>query len=194
MQTTVKLKNGTEVRIRRQRKGDLDQLYAFFRELPDRDKRFLRYDVSQRDVLEQRFRATRSGRVQRVVAVVGNKIAADGVLELEGHGWKEHVGELRLFVSRAYRRKGLGILMARELYRLAAKAGLEEIVVKMMRPQIAARKIFRQLGFHEEVVLPDYVKDRGGKIQDLIVMRCDLSGLWEKLEDYFAHSDWQRTR
>jgi L-amino acid N-acyltransferase YncA len=86
------------------------------------------------------------------------------------------------------------MLMARELYRLATRAGVEEIVVKMMRPQIAARKIFRRLGFQEEVLLPDYVKDRGGKIQDLIVMRCNLAALWQKLEDYFAHSDWQRTR
>jgi L-amino acid N-acyltransferase YncA len=194
MKTRVRLKNGAEVVIRPQRKGDLDQLFEFFRTMPDRDKRFLRYDVSKRAVLEDRFRATRTGRVKRLVAVVEDQIAADGVLELEGHGWKEHVGELRLFVSRGYRRKGLGMLMARELYKLASRAKVEEVVVKMMRPQIAARKIFRRLGFHEEVVLPDYVKDRGGRVQDLIVMRCDLASLWQLLEDYFAASDWQRTR
>jgi L-amino acid N-acyltransferase YncA len=194
MQTRVGLRDGTEALIRPQRRGDLDQLYEFFRAMPERDKRFLRFDVSRRDVLAERFRATRSGRVRRIVATAGDRIVADGVLELEGHGWKEHVGELRLFVARSYRRKGLGMLMARELYRLATRAGVEEIVVKMMRPQIAARKIFRRLGFQEEVLLPDYVKDRGGKIQDLIVMRCNLAALWQKLEDYFAHSDWQRTR
>jgi L-amino acid N-acyltransferase YncA len=194
MQTRLKLRNGTEVLIRPQKKRDLDQLLHFFKAMPDKDKRFLRYDVSDRNVLEQRFRATKTGRVRRLVAVIDDQIAADGVLELEGHGWKEHVGELRLFVSRAYRRKGLGMLMARELYKLASVAKVEEVVVKMMRPQIAARKIFRRLGFHEEVVLPDYVKDRGGKVQDLVVMRCDLASLWQLLEDYFTASDWQRTR
>jgi ribosomal protein S18 acetylase RimI-like enzyme len=144
--------------------------------------------------LEDRFRATETGRIQRIVAIANNEIAAEGVLELEGHGWKEHVGELRLFVRPAYQRKGLGMLMARELYALAAAAKVEEIVVKMMRPQIAAQKIFRRLGFHEEILIPDYVKDRSGEVQDLILMRCDLESLWKELEGYLAQSDWQRTR
>jgi L-amino acid N-acyltransferase YncA len=194
METTAKLKDGTEILIRLQRKDDLDQLFEFFQAMPEEDKRFLRYDVSRREVLEDRFRAAETGRIQRVVAIANNDIAAEGVLELEGHGWKEHVGELRLFVNRAYQRKGLGMLMARELYTLAAAAKVEEIVVKMMRPQIAARKIFRRLGFHEEILIPDYVKDRSGEVQDLILMRCDLDSLWQELEDYLAHSDWQRTR
>ena len=98
METTIKLKDGSEFVIRPQREGDLDQLFEFFRSMPNKDKRFLRYDVSRRDVLEERFRATETGRVRRLVAVTGDEIAADGLLELEGHGWKEHVGELRLFV------------------------------------------------------------------------------------------------
>ncbi len=160
----------------------------------EEEKRFLRFDVSRRDVLEDRFHAAETGRIQRVVAIADNAVAAEGVLELEGHGWKEHVGELRLFVSRDYQHKGLGMLVARELYTLAAAAKVEEIVVKMMRPQIAARKIFRRLGFHEEVLIPDYVKDRNGVVQDFILMRCDLDSLWKELEDYMAHGDWQRTR
>jgi len=194
METTAKLKDGTEILIRLQREEDLDQLFGFFQAMPEEDKRFLRFDVSRREVLEDRFRAAETGRIQRIVAIANNDIAAEGVLELEGHGWKEHVGELRLFVSRAYHRKGLGMLMARELYTLAAAAQVEEIVVKMMRPQTAARKIFRRLGFHEEILIPDYVKDQKGEVQDLILMRCDLDSLWQELEDYLTHSDWQRAR
>ncbi len=67
-------------------------------------------------------------------------------------------------------------------------------MVRMMRPQVAARSIFRKLGFHEETLLPDYVKDRRGHKQDLILMRCDLEALWQELEDFIATGDWQRTR
>ena len=101
---------------------------------------------------------------------------------------------MRLIVARPYRRKGLGMLMARELYSLAAHSKVEEIVAKMMRPQVAARSIFRRLGFREETVLPDYVKDRHGHRQDLILMRCDLKALWSELEDFIATRDFQRTR
>jgi L-amino acid N-acyltransferase YncA len=84
--------------------------------------------------------------------------------------------------------------MARELYAIAAKAKVEEIVVKMMRPQVAARSIFRKLGFHEEKLFPDYVKDIEGRKHDLIVMRCDLEALWNELEEFITEGDWRRMR
>ncbi len=194
MRKKVKLKDGTQVVIRHMRRDDLEGSYAFFKALPEEDRQFTRADVTKRERIAARIREMRTGRVRRLVAVVGDEIVADGALELEGHEWKEHVGELRLFVARRYQRKGLGMLMARELYALAASEKVEEIVVKMMRPQLAARNIFRRLGFHEEVLMPDYVKDQSGKKQDLIVMRCDLDALWKELEHYLAESDWQRTR
>ena len=190
----VTLKDGTPVAIRPMNVGDLERSLAFFQALPAKDRAYLRRDVTQREVVETRIRAIESGRFQRVVAVVGDRIVADAALELEGHGWDEHVAELRLIVARPYRRKGLGKRLARELYAVAAQAKVEEIVVKMMRPQIAARSIFRKLGFHEVTLLPDWVKDVSGHRQDLIVMRCDLEGLWRRLEDFIETADWQRMR
>jgi GNAT superfamily N-acetyltransferase len=150
--------------------------------------------VRDRAVVEQMFEAVVRGRAQRIVAVAEGAIVAEGALELEPDSWKRHVGELRLVVARPFQRQGLGMFMARELYHLAAAVKLEELIVRMMRPQIAARKIFRKLGFHDEVLLPDYVRDLDGTKQDLILMRCDLGALWKELEDYFTHVDWQRTR
>ena len=105
-----------------------------------------------------------------------------------------HVAELRLLVANAFRRKTLGMLMARELYWLATSARVEDIVVKIMRPQLAARKVIKRLGFHEEACMPDYVQDTKGKKHDMIIMRCKLQKMMGELEDYFASSDWQRTR
>ena len=191
---TVRLKDRSEVLIRPLRPEDLDPAIAFFKALPKKDRGYLRRDVRDRAVVEQMFDAVAQGQARRIVAVAGKKIVAEGALELEPHAWKSHVGELRLVVARPFQRKGLGMLMARELYHVAAGAKLEELVVRMMRPQIAARKIFRRLGFHDETLLHDYVRDLDGVKQDLILMRCDLKGLWQELEDYFLHGDWQRAR
>jgi len=190
----VTLKDGTEAVIRPMQEDDLERSFVFFQSLPKEDTFFLRSDVTRRDLIEQRIRDIATGRVKRLVAMVGDRIAADGVLELAGHGWEEHVGEIRLIVAHDWQREGLGMLMARELYHLAVAARVEEIVVRMMRPQVAAQRIFRRLGFRDETVLPGYVKDREGRRQDLIVMRCNLETLWKELEDYFAASDWQRVR
>jgi L-amino acid N-acyltransferase YncA len=182
------------VEIRALSSADLDRAHAFFQALPREDREYLKRDVYRREVVEQLIEEARSGRAKRLVAMADERIVAEGALELESDAWKKHVGELRLVVAHDYQRKGLGMLMARELYHLAAGAKLEELIVKMMRPQIAARKIFRKLGFHEETLLPEYVKDLNGHKQDLIVMRCDLEALWQELEDYFAQGDWQRAR
>lgn len=194
MRRKLQLRDGTPVTIRRMRNDDLEQSLEFFRALSSADRAYLRRDVSRRDVVEQRIRAMRSGKVKRLVAVVGDRIVADAALELGPRGWEEHVAELRLIVAGDYQRRGLGRLMARELYSIAAGTKVEEIVVKVMRPQVAARSIFRKLGFQEQATLPDYVKDVSGQRHDLILMRCDLEGLWRELEDFIVTGDWQRVR
>lgn len=194
MTDVVELKNGTRARVRLLEDKDLDALHAFFKAMPEDDRVFLRLDVTQRSELERRLREMREGRARRLVALIDDDIAAYGVLEMEGHGWKEHVGEVRLFVAAPHQRQGLGVLLARELYLLAVSERMEEIMVRMMRPQKAARSIFRRLGFHRETVLPDYVRDRKGRLQDMVVMRCELQTLLQELEHYMADGDWQRSR
>ena len=194
MSRKVRLRDGTLVVIRSMTRKDVDRSFAFFESLSPEDKAYLRRDVYERKVVEERIRTMRSGNVKRVVALVDDRIVADAALEFESLAWKKHVAEVRLIVASGYQRKGLGMLMARELYSIATDANVEEIAVRMMRPQIAARSIFRKLGFHEETVLPDYVKDLEGHKQDMILMRCDLKALWSELEDFISTWDWQRTR
>jgi L-amino acid N-acyltransferase YncA len=194
MSRKVTLRDDTPVEIRSMQAGDQKRSFEFFQELPEEDKAFLRYDVSDPKLIERRLEDAMTGRVKRIVGVAGNRIIADAALELESSRWKKHVAEMRIIVARPYQRKGLGLLMARELYSIAAEEQVEQLVVKMMRPQIAARSIFRKLGFYEETLLPDYVKDVHGQKQDLILMRCDLEKLWAELEDFVTTWDWQRTR
>jgi L-amino acid N-acyltransferase YncA len=194
MEKNVKLKDGTEILIREMREDDLDRSVAFFKALPEDDRAYLRVDVTKREVLQERMQEIATGRTLRLVAVMGDQIVADGALELPTHGWTKHVAELRLIVARPLQHKGLGMLMARELYGLAARNKVEEVIVEIMRPQAAALTIFKKLGFHQEAILTDYVRDLSGKKQDLVLMRCDLESLWHALEDHMADTDWQRTR
>ena len=194
MEKTIRLRDGSEALVRGMREDDVDRSLAFFQALPQEDRYYLRHGVLERDGVVRRIEAIKAGTVLRLAIVVDDEIVGDGALEFEGHGWKEHVAELRLIVAHAYQRKGLGMLLARELYLLAETRNVEEIVVKFMAPQIGALNICTQLGFHKDAEFHDYVRDITGAKQDLIVMRCKLSELWQKLEDRLAHSDWGRTR
>ena len=188
---TATLKDGTDVEIRNMRPGDVESSYSFFSSLPEEDRRYLRADVTRRDVVERRTTELDSGRVDRLVAVAGDEIIADGTLELQGHGWGDNIGELRLIVARPYQHLRLGTMLARELSYLAMQRKLDRIVVRVMRPQVRAHRIMRRLGFTEEFLIPKHVRDQEGQWQDLIIMRCNLDRLWREMESLVEASDWR---
>jgi RimJ/RimL family protein N-acetyltransferase len=194
MEKTEVLKDGKKVLIRSLTQKDLDKLMQFYRSLPPEDRKYLRVDVTNRDVVAQRIKHTEQAKAIRIVALYKDKIVADGALELSGEEWRKHQGEIRVIVSRPFRRRGLGTVMMRELYFLAAEKNIEKVIAKMMRPQTAARTICRKLGFKEEHLLPDYVKDLSGKPQDLVIMTCDLPDMWKELDSFYSDSDWERCR
>lgn len=189
MDQRIKLKNGSLILIRELKEEDIEKSYAFFQMLPEEDRSYLRVDVTDKEIVARRIKEMKHWNVIRLVAIDGDNIVADAALEIGSHGWEKHIGELRLIVSPAYRRKGLGMVLANELYSIATTVRVEEMVVKIMKPQKAARKIFERLGFKEDVTLKNYVKDIKGERHDLIIFRCNLADLWQELEDYFHETD-----
>jgi ribosomal protein S18 acetylase RimI-like enzyme len=194
MEKIETLKDEKKVVIRKLHENDLGKLMKFYSALPSKDRRYLRIDVTNRKIVEQRIKLTKTSNVVRIIALFEDEIIAEGALELSGEDWRKHQGELRVIVAKSFQHKGLGMIMVRELYFLAVKKKVEIVVVKMMRPQIAAQRIFRKLGFREELLIPDYVQDQAGEKQDLIVMTSNLKELWNELEHFYSDSDWQRCR
>lgn len=190
----VTLTDGRKVTIRNMHPDDVEPSFTFFCELPDEDRKYLRLDVTRREVVERRTTELDGSRVERIVVVHEDEIVADGSLELQGHGWGDKVAEVRLIIARPWQRFGLGTLMARELFHLASKHRMDRIVVRLMRPQVGAHRIFQRLGFHEEFLIPEHVRDQAGEWQDLIIMRCPLEDLWREMEFELESSDWQRHR
>lgn len=194
MEIKETLKDGTKVLIRKLHISDLDRLMKFYSNLPPEDRKYLRIDVTNKEVVKQRIKLIKTGNVFRLVALFEDEIIADGALELSGEEWRMHQGELRVIVARPFQHKGLGMIVVRELYFLAIEKNVEQVVVKMMNPQIAAQRIFRKLGFQEEIHIPDYVRDQAGEKQNLIIMTCNIKDLWNELEHFYSGSDWQRCR
>jgi ribosomal protein S18 acetylase RimI-like enzyme len=188
------LKDGAKVKIRELRSADLDRLMAFYQELPLEDRKYIRVDVTNRDIVSQRIKLIETGNVIRIIALHNNEIIGDGALELSGEEWRKHQGEIRVIIAHPYQHKGLGMIMIRELYLVAVERNVEMIIAKMMRPQVGAQHIFRKLGFREELLIPDYVRDIEGETQDLIIMACDTKELLNELENFYSDTDWERSR
>jgi RimJ/RimL family protein N-acetyltransferase len=188
------LKDGRQVTVRSMHPTDVERSFEFFCALPAEDRKYLRVDVTRRRMVERRTTELDRSRIERLVVVHDDEIVADGALELEGHGWGDNVAEIRLIVAREWQRTGLGTLLTRELFHLASQRRVDRIIARLMRPQEGAHRIMKRLGFSEEFLIPEHVRDQDGTWQDLIIMRCPLEDLWREMESNFQSSDWRRHR
>jgi len=194
IEKNLTLKDGRQVTVRSMHPSDVERSYEFFCGLPREDRKYLRVDVTRRRMVERRTTEVDRSRIERLVVVHEDEIVADGALHLEGHGWGENVAEIRLIVARDWQRYGLGTLLTRELFHLASQYRVDRIIARLMRPQAGAHRIMKRLGFSEEFLIPEHVRDQDGTWQDLIIMRCPLEDLWREMESEFETLDWRRHR
>jgi ribosomal protein S18 acetylase RimI-like enzyme len=96
-------------------------------------------------------------------------------------GWSDHVGELRLVVHPTHRGTGLGGELARHGLSRALEAGLSKLVVELVADQEHALEMFRKIGFTGEALLRDHIRDRDGRLRDLVVLAHHVDANWEAM-------------
>jgi len=188
----ITLKDGKEAVVRLLEKSDKSRLHNFFLELPERDRMYLKEDVTSTDVINRWFRTLDYKKVIPLVIIIDNEIIADGTLHIDEFGWARHIGEVRLVVAKKYRRMGVSKFLLRELYFIAMKLKLEKIVGKMMDKQKRAIEIFKELGFKKEALLKNHVKDRKGVNHNMVIMSHMVTSHWDELENLITghHDDF----
>lgn len=154
-----------------------DALLRFFAELPEGDRTFIRDDVTDPDVVRA-WAAGGSPGVRRWVTLDGDSQVTGYVAVLRLPGWSDHVGDLRLVVAPGNRGGGLGRELARHALVEAVEAGLTKLVVEVVAEQGAALALFTDLGFTGEALLVDHIRDREGRLRDLMVLAHHVGDTW----------------
>ncbi len=172
---TVSLKDWTKVTLWPMKMSDEGRLHEFFCRIPEEDRKLLKEDVANRDVVATWCRRIDYNRVLPVLAEAQGKIVGDATLHRKQSGWLQHVGEVRVVVDPEYRRKGLGSLLIEDLMLLAIDAKLERLFVELIANEIAAVKAFERVGFERVAHLPGFARDRNNLPQDLLVLSVDIS-------------------
>jgi hypothetical protein len=188
---TIKLPDASELTIRDLSKNDIDVLMNFYCGLSAEDRRYLRVDVTNRKTVEQRLNLMDFGYHFRIGAFQGEALVAEGVLELPFEEWRRNQGEIRVLISGPLQRRGAGMFLIKELYCLALRQKVDTVVIWMMKPQIGAQSLARKMGFHDVSILPDYVRDQDGVMQDLIIMKGGVKALMKEIEKFYGEVDWQ---
>ena len=170
---------GQDVTLKLMTPADRDGILAFARALPEDDLLFMSTDITQPEAVDFYMLSLHAGRVHGILAECDGKIVGYCNLLINELTWTRHLGEIQLMIAPEYRGRGLGHMLAGEIFVIAQDHGLQKVVARMAREQRGAIQVFEKMGFHAEALLADFVIDRRDRTHDLIVMTYDVTGLPE---------------
>jgi GNAT superfamily N-acetyltransferase len=174
----VTLRDGSPVTLRGLQPADAGALVAFFAALPAEDRYWMKDDVTDPDIVRRWAEESGTGRSVAVVAEAAGQIVADAVLVHHRGTFRAHQAEIRVSILPAYRGKGLGTILVRDLAELAWELDLEFVEFELVAgPQDAAIEAVRSLGAFEAGTLSDFVRDAAGRPHDVVFLRIAL-GSW----------------
>jgi len=163
------LNDGTRVIFRPLVPGDLEPLVEMFSRVSEEDVRYLRDDIRDRRVIEKWVEKLDYTHVFPLLAVVNGRIVGEGTLHF-GKGPYRHIGEVRIFLIKEFRRRGLGTAMLKKLLEIARKAGLQQVIAEVLVEQNNVIKAFQKLGFKLKFVREDYFMTPDGVTHDVAVL------------------------
>jgi len=175
---------GCEFTIRRIEPGDAKSLLNYAKSLPRHDIVYMRRNLSTQEGIEKWFRALDSGNIFAYVALQNDKVVGYSSINLTGLDWSNHVADIRVSVSPDVRKSGLGRVLVREAFRLTVTLGIEIVRASMTPDQEGARALFEELGFKNEAIMKDHVKDLDGAYHDLLIMAVNVDAFLAQRQAY----------
>ena len=172
---SYRLEDGASITLTQMARTDLDALSKFVNRLPKHDLLYLQHDITQPSVLEAWMDNLDSGLAKSICAYDPAALVGYVSVQLPSPPPTTEAGEIRVNVSQGYRSRGLGKLLTDEMMALCHSLGITNLTARMTTDQYGAKSAFKRLGFQEEEVLKNHVKDLNGQPRDLVVMSHRLA-------------------
>jgi L-amino acid N-acyltransferase YncA len=169
----VTLKDGAYVLLRAMTKDDKSHLVDFYKSVSEDDLQYFRHNVKDESLIEDWCENINYSEVLPIIALAKDRVVGSASLHFFA-GPKRHIGEVRLFLAKDYRKRGLGMKMIRSLIELARKQGLSILLAEVIADKTKVVKAFEQLGFHSECTLDDYFMFPDGDSCDVVLMTMPL--------------------
>jgi len=169
----ITLKEGTYILLRPMIKEDRQRLMEFYSAVSDDDLRYFRHYVKDSNLLQEWCDHLDYGKVLPVLALAKDRVVGSATLHFS-EGPKRHIGEVRLFLAKDYRKRGLGMKMIRALIDLGRKHGLSILTAEIIADMTKFVKAFEQLGFKSMCSLDDYFMFPDGDSCDVVFMMMSL--------------------
>lgn len=164
----VTLESGERILLRPLNRDDARGLIELFRGASDQDVAYFRNDVRDEALVASWADNLDLRRVFPLVALSGERIVGDATLHI-GQGVNRHIGWVRIYLDRGFRRKGIGTELIKTLIEIARRIGMQQVVAEIVSSQVQAIKAFESLGFQREYKHTDYYLMRDNEAFDLVV-------------------------
>lgn len=183
------LSDGSEVTIRPVTVDDVDKMAHFLGGFGTTDLWYLHFDSNEKEVIARQLLKPEPQIINRIVAEWRGDIIAEATLEYLPHGWLRRSGEISLMVKPEFRDTAVAEVLAREVFFVAARKGLDRLLTRCIATRMDLVDTFRKLNFTSEATLKNHVVDEHGVRQNLVLLTLDLSGLWHEIQNMISNSD-----
>ena len=162
------LKDGARVLFRPLTTDDYEGLVKLFVPLGQEDRETVREDITP-DVIRHWLDTLDYERVLPLVGEVRKEIIGEGMLHY-GRGAHRHSAEVRIFLAKAWRRRGVGSKLLQTMIHIARRQGLHLLKAEIVASHIHTIKAFRALGFETVATLDNYFMLPDGQTIDTVLM------------------------
>jgi RimJ/RimL family protein N-acetyltransferase len=172
------LPDGLRVLLRPLTDGDADKLYELFDHASPEDLERFRSEPPDRSTVQAWVKQRDLRRVFPIVVEVQDRIVGQVTIHF-GDKFQHHLAWIRLFLSREFRRRGIGTLMIRTALDIARRVGLHQVIALVPTDQPQVVKAFEQQGFKNEFIHEDYAILNDGQtldVAELVFYVVDHSG------------------
>ncbi len=165
----ISLKDGARVLLRPLVPEDRRRLIEMFAAVSPEEAKYLRDPVTDAETVGRWVDQLDYTRVIPLVAGVQDRLVGDATLHFR-QGPARHIGEIRIFLTRDFRQRGLGAHMLRALIDLGRKASLHLLVAEVVTEQVKVIKAFQSAGFKPQCTFEDAFMFPDGGTTDSVTL------------------------
>jgi acetyltransferase len=163
----VTLRDGARVLLRPLTPDDKKALLDFFLPTSDEERRYMRHNVNDAALIGAWAEKVNYDQVFPLVAVVGERIVGEATLHFD-EGPARHRAELRIFLGKDFKRRGLGTKLIQGLVDVARKRGIFIVEAQVVSDHVEVIKALQKAGFETLCTFEGYFMLPDGGLRDVV--------------------------
>lgn len=165
----VTLRDGARVLLRPLTPDDKSALLDFFLPVTYEDRRFMRHNINDPEIVSNWALNPEYDKVFPLVAVIGDRIVGNATLHF-GQGPARHRAEMRIFLAKDFRRRGLGSKLIQAVVEIAKRRSLYILEVQTVTELVHDIKAMQKAGFEIKCSFDDHFMLPDGELRDIVYM------------------------